>query len=222
MVEILQLQISLNKSVKNTYLVHKHAIKSKTKTKQILQKLAFDTNYHSTFPSHRNQAKDYFEKQKQRMITLLLQRLNTTDNDKRMEVEFMSIDDQNDDINNNDYGANITNEQDHIKQIDLSEIQQFMTKLDKLQSMAKNNNHTEITVNIEDLQRMFHLMDCLKDTMKNQSKTIDILTAKIQELEEKNSTENVCIPICIICVYIELSWLEMQAQKMFLSLCFYF
>lgn len=52
-------QITLNKSVKSTYLFHDHSIKSKTKTKQLLQDLAF-TNNHKLFPIHRDQAIDYF------------------------------------------------------------------------------------------------------------------------------------------------------------------
>ena len=87
-VSTLKLQISLNKSVKNTYLIYDYSIKSKTKTKEILQKLAFDNNYRSKlFPSHRKQASDYFEKQRARMIKLFKEKLNAKRNTMNMAID---------------------------------------------------------------------------------------------------------------------------------------
>ena len=58
----IQIKITLHKSVKENYLISKHALKSKnqTKIKRLLQQYAFDNNS-SSFPAHRKQAIQYFK-----------------------------------------------------------------------------------------------------------------------------------------------------------------
>lgn len=170
----------MNKSVKNTYLVHDHAIKSKTKTKQILQKLAFDKDIKSSFPSHRNQARDYFEKQKKRMIQSLKQKMYQ--NNVKKEIEFMSIDCA-DDKNT----GNRSNRINKPQNMDLNEIEQFMAKLNKLQSVAMNNNNDQIEISIKDFQTMLHSINCLQKASKDRLKIIDVLKEKVNELETNNS-----------------------------------
>ena len=59
-------QISFSKSGGNSYLISEYAIKTKTKTKQLLQRHSGGTDknnvqYKNMFPSHRRQAIDHFE-----------------------------------------------------------------------------------------------------------------------------------------------------------------
>lgn len=60
-------QISLSKSGAKSYLISEYVIKTKTKTKQLLQTYAYNDNnnnaihYKNIFPSHRRQAIDHFE-----------------------------------------------------------------------------------------------------------------------------------------------------------------
>lgn len=55
-------QISTKKSGANAYLISEHCIKTKTKTKQLLQRYADpELSYKTMFPFHRREAIDHFE-----------------------------------------------------------------------------------------------------------------------------------------------------------------
>ena len=62
-------QVSFSKSGAKSYLISEYAIKTNTRTKQLLQRYAGGTNnnkngnvqYRNMFPTHRRQAIDHFE-----------------------------------------------------------------------------------------------------------------------------------------------------------------
>ena len=56
-------QVKLSKSGANSYLISEYSIKTKTETKQLLQRYIDKNNhtYSNRFPSHRREAIDHFE-----------------------------------------------------------------------------------------------------------------------------------------------------------------
>eukprot|EP01084_Bolivina_argentea_P015382 28780_1 len=69
-------RISLNQSAKKSYLLSEHSIKSKSKTKLLLQQYSTKSLYSSTFPAHRREAIDHFQKQYQSTLNIIHHKLN--------------------------------------------------------------------------------------------------------------------------------------------------
>ena len=174
LLNILQLTITLNKSVKTTHLIPEHPLKTKTKVRALIQKYCIEQHQsQSSFPCHRTQAIDYFKNQYIKYLnTLKIKRKN----EKKIKIK----------LENTESIKNINN----IKNIEKLhtgndvEIEKIVKHIIN-KTIATKDNNDNIYIQRKDFRDLINIIIKLKNNSENDKQKINVLKNKIKSLEHE-------------------------------------
>jgi len=164
----------LNKSVKTTYLIPEHPIKSKTKLRSLLQKYSMERYQgQSSFPCHRNQAKDYFKKQYLKHLNelkvLISAQTVEKENKCRLNTEKTLL---------TKNGCNAISEQDHMH----GDIENVVKSI--LQRATQTKHNGKIYIQTKEFRKLLGTVTELQHNFQNSQLKINNLKSQIRKMEE--------------------------------------